>query len=100
VMNIKSIGPNLNLAPDADPGDGFFDVVLIPEDRRKELADYVMSKIKGKEQIISFATIRAKSLKIYWEGDMLHADDERIKIDKPREININIQTEALKFLIP
>jgi diacylglycerol kinase (ATP) len=100
VMNIKSIGPNLNLAPEADPGDGFFDVVLIPEDKRKELADYVMSKIKDNEQIKSFATIRAKSLKIYWEGDSVHADDEKIKIDKPREINVNIQTEALKFLIP
>ena len=29
VMNIKSIGPNLFLAPDADPGDGLFDVVCL-----------------------------------------------------------------------
>jgi diacylglycerol kinase (ATP) len=100
VMNIKSIGPNLNLAPDADPGDGFFDVVLIPEGKRKEFADYVMSKIEDNEKIKSFTTIKAKSLKICWEGDLIHADDEIIEIDKPEEININIQTEALKFLVP
>lgn len=31
VMNIKSVGPNLMLAPQADPGDGLLDVVLVKE---------------------------------------------------------------------
>ncbi|HZG00055.1 MAG TPA: diacylglycerol kinase family protein, partial [Chitinophagales bacterium] len=35
ILNIKSIGPNLYLAPDADAGDGLFDVVLIPEEDKR-----------------------------------------------------------------
>lgn len=100
VMNIKSIGPNLNLAPDADPGDGYFDVVLVREDERKRFGDYVRSKIDGDEKPQAFQTVRCKSLKISWDGDLLHADDEKIKLDKSCEVNINIQPEALKFLIP
>jgi diacylglycerol kinase family enzyme len=100
VMNIKSIGPNLNLAPDADPGDGYFDVVLVREDERKRFADYIKSKINADEKLQVFQTVRCKSLKISWDGDLLHADDEKIKLGKSCEVNINIQPEALKFLVP
>lgn len=100
VMNIKSIGPNLNLAPDADPGDGYFDVVMVREGDRKRFLQYVKSKIEGAEKPQAFETVRCKSLKIAWDGDLLHADDEKIKLDKSREVNINIQPEALKFLVP
>ena len=100
VMNIQSIGPNLKLAPDADPGDGYFDVVVIPEEKRSDLIQYVRSRIKGSEEPKAFLSVRAKSLKVSWSGNLLHADDEKIKTDKPVEVNINIQPDALKFLIP
>jgi diacylglycerol kinase (ATP) len=35
VMNIRSIGPGLNLNGGADVGDGLFEVVLLGEDKRK-----------------------------------------------------------------
>ncbi len=34
-MNIRSIGPNLRLAPDADPGDGLLDIVLVSDSEEK-----------------------------------------------------------------
>jgi len=37
VMNIKSIGPNLFLAPAADPGDGLFDVVCLTRGAQETL---------------------------------------------------------------
>src|SRR5690606_3904480 len=49
VMNTRSIGPNLILAPGAKPGDGAFDVVLIAEDQRTILGEYVRRKIYGRE---------------------------------------------------
>ncbi len=100
VMNIKSIGPNLDLASGADPGDGYFDVVMVREDERKRFAQYVRSKINGDEDLPDFTVVRCRSLKVSWEGDLLHADDEKIKVDKSAEVNINIQSEALKFLVP
>ena len=40
-MNIASIGPNLRLAPDADPTNGWLDLVLVAENDRSRLRDYV-----------------------------------------------------------
>jgi diacylglycerol kinase (ATP) len=37
VMNIGYVGPNLYLAPSADPGDGLLDVVYVRADRRAEM---------------------------------------------------------------
>jgi diacylglycerol kinase family enzyme len=36
-MNIRSIGPNLCLAPDADHGDGLLDVVLVSNEERENI---------------------------------------------------------------
>ncbi|HYI75973.1 MAG TPA: diacylglycerol kinase family protein, partial [Chryseolinea sp.] len=47
VMNIRSIGPNLNISPMGDAGDGEFDVILIQEDKREELAEYVLERLKN-----------------------------------------------------
>ena len=32
-MNIRSVGPNLSLAPEADPADGYLDLVLVSRER-------------------------------------------------------------------
>lgn len=47
VMNIREIGPNVALAPEADPGDGLLDVVLIGPDDRATLAAYLGSRLRG-----------------------------------------------------
>jgi diacylglycerol kinase family enzyme len=100
VMNTQSIGPNLNLAPFADPGDGEMEVVLISERQRKDFADYILHKIKGIDDPPIFNILKAKELTIYWEGKLLHADDQIIELDSPREVKIKVQAGVLKFLIP
>lgn len=40
-FNIACIGPRLALAPDADPGDGRLDLLLVPEQDRAALAAYL-----------------------------------------------------------
>ncbi len=100
IMNITSIGPNLDLAHHADPGDGFFDVVLVQADQRKELAEYVNEKIKGVEPIYHFKTVRAKKIKIQWSGKHLHADDQLLKLEDPAKVTIRVDPDTLKFLIP
>jgi diacylglycerol kinase (ATP) len=98
VMNTRSIGPNLNLVPFSDPGDGQFEVVLIAESQREQFANYILSKIMGKEEPAFFSILKAKKLKIYWEGVHLHVDDEYIKFDKATEIKIELQEDAVHFL--
>ncbi|MEO6286040.1 MAG: diacylglycerol kinase family protein [Dyadobacter sp.] len=100
VMNIRSLGPNLVLAPDADPGDGYLDLVLISEAHRKKFESFLLSQINGeKGHEINFTTIRAKNLKIVWEGKDVHADDERLKMEGTVEVNIEILRDMMQFMI-
>jgi diacylglycerol kinase (ATP) len=100
VMNIRSIGPNLNLAPMADPGDGYFDLVLIPEDKRKDFLRYLETKADGNERLTFFHTFSATRLEMMWKGKAMHIDDEEISLDKPTKVDIVLQQGALKFLVP
>jgi diacylglycerol kinase (ATP) len=100
VMNTQSIGPNLNLAPFADPGDGELEVVLIAERQRQDFADYVLNKINGKEAPPIFNILKAKNLKIFWEGRLLHVDDQIVQLKEPAEVVIKLQEGVLKFLVP
>ncbi len=99
VMNIRSIGPNLGLAPDADPGDGEFDVVLITEKQRSHLAQYVRKKIEGADVPFDFPLLKAKKIRMFWEGRHVHVDDEYFKLDRPMNIGIDLREGLLKFLV-
>lgn len=100
VMNTRSIGPNLSLAPMADPGDGIFNVVLISESQREQLAAYVTGKLGGRDETPLFNIMDAKNLQILWDGTELHADDEVIQLEKPAEIKIELLEGVLQFLNP
>lgn len=100
VMNIRSLGPNLVLAADADPGDGLLDVVMVSESSRAKFESFLLGRINGKEDSeFSFTTVRAKKVKIMWEGKDVHADDERLKVEKPLEVEIEILPDMLQFMI-
>jgi diacylglycerol kinase family enzyme len=98
VMNISSIGPNLRLVPYANPGDGEFEVVLIAESQRDQFAEYLQRKIRGVEEPVFFSILKAKRLKILWEGKRVHVDDVSISLDEPTEIDITLQPGGLSFL--
>jgi diacylglycerol kinase (ATP) len=100
IMNTSSIGPNLQLAPFADPGDGLFEVILITESQREEFSSYVKGKLEGKEESPFFTALKAKKLNIYWEGTALHADDEHILLDEAADVQIELQSGLLEFLVP
>lgn len=100
VMNTRSIGPNLFLAPEARPDDGHFDVVLIAEEDKEKFAAYVADKIKGIEAQADFTTVKAKDITISWEGTHVHVDDEVVKIKKETEVEIEIREGLLEFLVP
>jgi diacylglycerol kinase (ATP) len=99
VMNIKSVGPNLDLAPHADPGDGELEVVLITENQREKLARYVHCHLMNDEEDISFECIKAKKVSIEWQGHFCHADDQLIEINKAEEISVELLEGALQFMV-
>jgi diacylglycerol kinase (ATP) len=100
IMNIQSLGPNLNLAPDANPGDGEFEVILIPESQREELAKYIARRMKkGKDEPFFYKALKAKKIKVAWKGHLVHIDDELEKIEKFEEITIEVVQGVLDFLV-
>jgi diacylglycerol kinase (ATP) len=47
-MNVRETGPNVLLAPDADPGDGLLDVVLVTAEDREALVAYLAGRIENR----------------------------------------------------
>lgn len=99
IMNIRSIGPNLVLASEADPGDGMLDVVMVSEESRGKFESFLLSRINDEDKEFSFSTIRARKVKIFWDGKDGHIDDERLKIEVPVEVEIEILPDMLQFMI-
>lgn len=102
LMNIKSVGPNFLIAPNADPGDGFFDLALIPEENRSALEDYIELMIKGQEDHIDLKKfvkiIRVQNVKMKWKGTQVHVDDKLIKDYSQKSFTISIKPAAMGFL--
>jgi diacylglycerol kinase family enzyme len=99
IMNTRSIGPNLFISPHADPGDGELEVVLVPEENKERFASYVLSKMSGDEKTHVFRTLKAKSVRISWEGTHVHVDDEILKMNKSTEVQIELKQGLLEFLV-
>jgi diacylglycerol kinase family enzyme len=98
VMNIRSIGPNVMLAPFAHPGDGEFDVVLVPEAHKEKFSDYLIHKLTDGDDPYQFHTLKGKQIKISWDGTRIHADDEMLKLERETEVKIEMKEGALQFL--
>lgn len=100
IMNIQSLGPNLNLAPLADIADGELDVILVPESQREELAAYIERRLKyGKDEPFLYKAHKAKKVRVAWQGNLLHVDDELVKIEKSEELSIDVVQGVLEFLV-
>lgn len=99
VMNITSIGPNLGLSPNSDPGDGEFETVLIPESQREEFASYVSHKINGVEKTFIPLIVKGSDICIDSSVSTLHIDDELIDVEKPGRITMKPDRAMLEFLV-
>jgi diacylglycerol kinase (ATP) len=97
VLNIRSLGPNLELSPDASPSDGFFSVVTAREEDREELTDYLQRRIEGSDCRLSLIPRRARRVDIQGLEDM-HVDDEVISVTSDGQVSIRIEPAALEFL--
>lgn len=110
-LNIRHVGPQLFLAPDADPGDGRLDFVLLTEDHRAEFADYLAYRLEGKQAAPYLTVVKGKRLHLRWEGSPFRLDDKlwppvakkskkKARLIAPGEIKIKLKRGALEILIP
>jgi diacylglycerol kinase (ATP) len=99
VMNIRSIGPNVDLAPQADPGDGMFDVVFISENDREGLNTYINKRLRGEAATLKTTVRRAKRITIALTGRLqAHIDDEIVSTDSSAALDVTLNPSALEFL--
>jgi diacylglycerol kinase (ATP) len=97
VLNIRSVGPNLVLAPDADPSDGWFDVVTAGEEQREAIDEYLRHRIEGREVRLRLPTRRARRIDIQgWEE--LHLDDLVCAGPGMADVSISIEPAAVQVM--
>lgn len=99
IMNVKFAGPNMYLAPDADPGDEFMNIVMVKEDEKEIYAEYLSGLIKGEKQQLRLPGMKARRIEIEPEGGHYHIDSEAIEIHAPVKIIISLHPESLEFLV-
>lgn len=105
-INLRYVGPNMFLAPDGKPGDGLLDVVLVTEDERARLLEYLNKWQDNRERLAVLPTRRGRRLQIEWTGYELHIDDKLYprKNDDPDAmagvLEARIEAAAVEFLVP
>ncbi len=100
IMNTRSIGPNLVLSPNSDVSDGELEVVLIPENHKERFASYVLNKVRGEEEEFVASTLKAKNIRIGWDGTHIHVDGNIVKTRKSKEVRIELMEGLVEFLVP
>jgi diacylglycerol kinase (ATP) len=105
-MNVGETGPNVLLAPDADPGDGMLDVVLVTAADRAALAAYLDGRIENRPTgTPRLPTRRGRKLVLRPpEGFALRVDDE-VLAENPQRDGIHtaaasVDPARLTVLVP
>ena len=75
VLNIRSIGPNLELCVDADHSDGLFSVVTAGEEHRDLLVRYLEDRMAGIEHRLRIPTRTARTVEVR-SAAQVHIDDQ------------------------
>jgi diacylglycerol kinase (ATP) len=105
-MNIRSIGPNLRLAANADPGDGLLDLVLVAYDERATLSEYLTERIAGGRDAAQLPVRRGRQLRIESNEVRVHMDDEIWPAHgehppfSPMIVEVAIHSGSLEVLVP
>jgi diacylglycerol kinase (ATP) len=97
VLNIRFIGPNLPLAPDAFPGDGLLDIVLIGESDREPLLAYVENRLhQASGHLPKLRVARARRIEIVAPaGVRWHLDDRNWPSGQPLEESTELTVRCL-----
>ena len=111
-MNIRTIGPNLELAPDAELDDGVLDLVLVSEQDRAALRGYLTDRLARRAARLEVPRYPGRHITITWPGSRVHVDDRILPKEKDaasgrwwaegQEITLAIAVapRALEVLVP
>lgn len=101
VLNVCCIGPALELAPDANHGDGLFDLLLVGESDRPALGDYIAGIARGSERALAIPTRRVARARLGWTDVDGHIDDRLWPETVARGVvEIGMADRPLSVLVP
>lgn len=95
VMNTSRIGPGLVLAPDADPGDEYFRVVMIASAEKDLLSDYLADVLRGADPENPFFRVTGKRIELSCAGASVHIDDAHLHTNSQCRFSIQASAEPL-----
>jgi diacylglycerol kinase family enzyme len=105
-MNTCSVGPNLCLAPNADPGDGLLDLVLVADGQREQMNRYLSDRTEGRIGDPALPVLRGRHLRIECEELRVHIDDDIWPAEgehppySPMIIDVSLHDEGLEMYLP
>lgn len=105
-MNIVSIGPLLELAPSADPGDEHLELVRIGSTELPAVVRYIEARLAGDPAArLELVPLRVRRLQMDWPPHGGHLDDlpwpDEREHDKPRTGTVTVEAEtAIPVLRP
>ncbi len=105
-LNIRYLGPNLDLVPRAQINDGLLDVVFVPKGEQAKLRQYISDRIKRKRSRVNLTVRQGRHLQVEWKSSPVHIDDMPWPEDEDghpilsNAIDIRTDPGALVFLKP
>lgn len=101
-MNIRSVGPNLPLAPDADPGDAAIDLVVIREADRERLREQLRTVSSALSPgRFELETHRCADLRLIPPPDVtVHLDSTLWPAhDRPEGVELRVRPAARSWIV-
>jgi diacylglycerol kinase family enzyme len=93
-MNVRETGPNIPIAPNADPGDGQFELVLIRPEDRSAFASYVDARVVEAPQFEAHPARRLvfeplQECPVHLDGDLVsEADAETFTVGVGSQVQV------------
>lgn len=103
-LNVRYLGPRLDLVPRAEINDGLLDVVFVSKPEKTRLSRYITNRLEHKPPRGSLTVRRGRHLQVEWEISPVHIDDMLWPEDgddcpiRSNAIDIKIDPGALVFL--
>jgi diacylglycerol kinase (ATP) len=104
ILNIRFVGPNLPLAPEADPRDGMLELVLIGPQECEALRDYLSGRLTlAAAELPRLPVLRGRDIRLdVPAGVRLHIDDRAWPDDSglPNSVSVTVgvRPDALRVM--
>ena len=100
VMNTELIGPKLHLAPEADPSDGFLDLVFVREEHRANLLRWLECQLPGQKHAAQLENRRCRQVEVC-AGNIapVHIDSELVQ-SWNFPLTVGLEPAALQYMGP